>query len=123
MTSGDDDGVDPGILNDFGFVGGAIAKAELAPGMHAAHAVGRSHRAQACPRLLESRDQHRRRVIARADEGNFGTTRRLRLRQCNRGLAQRLLRSFRIAQQDAKRRFLAAYQVVGARRISDIEAV
>src|ERR1035438_4478908 len=33
MSSGDDDGVDAGILNDFGFVGGAIAKTELAPGM------------------------------------------------------------------------------------------
>src|SRR5450631_2363116 len=51
MPSGDDDGVDPGILNDFGFVGGAIAKAELAPGvlgMRSGSGANRNQRGVGC---------------------------------------------------------------------------
>src|SRR5579863_213195 len=61
MTSGDHDGVDARVVNDLGFIGGAIAKAELALGMLRVRSIGRANRDQLGMRRIFHRGNERTR--------------------------------------------------------------
>ena len=129
VAGGDHHGVAAGISQQGGHIGTGLAEAELAAHVHRADATGGSKGVEAGASLGEGRNEHAADVIARSDhpqqrlagaESTGSCSRRLS-RQSDRALLG--IGSTGVFEQDAKRRLVAAEQLVGRRGLLDRKAM